>query len=90
MKYKIVPVEPTEAMIETMEDQYMPFGEMIAAYDALIYSTPELDLEGLFGPLNPDDPNWPLRLHLGYLTPRERLVAKAAIDTIINKLKGED
>lgn len=34
--FVVVPANPTPAMIAAMEEAYMPFGEMIAAYDAMV------------------------------------------------------
>lgn len=39
--YKLVPVEPTKEMLSAMEEMYMPLGEMIAAYDGAIMSSPD-------------------------------------------------
>lgn len=32
----LVPIEPTEEIIDAMEEMFMPFGEMRAAYDGVI------------------------------------------------------
>ena len=40
--YALVPVEPTEAMIEAAEEAYMPFGAMELAYSAMLAAAPKV------------------------------------------------
>lgn len=39
--YALVPVEPTEEMIEAAEEAYMPFGAMELAYAAMLSAAPK-------------------------------------------------
>ena len=44
----MVPSEPTDEMVSTMEEMYMPMGEMVAAYDgAVIIARPRTELDEL-------------------------------------------
>ena len=49
----MVPSEPTDEMVSTMEEMYyMPMGEMVAAYDgAVIIARPRTELDELLGGL---------------------------------------
>ena len=48
----MVPSEPTDEMVSTMEEMYMPMGEMVAAYDgAVIIARPRTELDALLGGL---------------------------------------
>lgn len=44
--FALVPIEPTEQILNNMEEQYMPFGEMSAAYDAMLSAAPKVDNNG--------------------------------------------
>ena len=44
-KYKLVPMEPTPAMVQAAEDAYMPFGDMELAIQMAILEAPEVDQE---------------------------------------------
>lgn len=41
--YVLVPVEPTEAMVDAAREAYMPFGDMETAISAAIAARPEVD-----------------------------------------------
>lgn len=41
--YKLVPLEPTPAMIKVAEDAYMPFGGMELAIQLAILEAPEVE-----------------------------------------------
>ena len=40
-KYKLVPMEPTPAMVQAAEEAYMPFGDMELAIQMAILEAPE-------------------------------------------------
>lgn len=37
--FALMPIRPTEETLTAMEEAFMPFGEMVAAYDAMIAAT---------------------------------------------------
>ena len=43
--WKCVPVEPTHEMLQSAEEMYMPFGEMIDAWDGFVYAAPKLGVD---------------------------------------------